>query len=178
MAYGIVKEHMGDIKVYSELGKGTAFNIYLPLMKKTVDTDTIQQAKSAPKGNECILLVDDDEFIVDLEKQMLERLGYHVTEHTSSSDALKAFKASPSTFDLVISDMTMPNMTGDQLARKLKSIRPEIPVIICTGFSERINNENAHTLGIKGLLMKPVVRSEMAQMVRKVLDETRSKTQG
>jgi len=174
VAFGIIKEHKGDIKVYSEVGKGTTFNVYLPLMKKTVDVDTIQKAKSDPRGNERILLVDDDESIVDLEKQMLERLGYHVTERTSSLDALKAFKANPSAFDLVVSDMTMPNMTGDQLAKELKSIRREIPVIICTGFSERINEENAHTLGIKGLLMKPVVRSEMAQMVRKVLDAAKA----
>ena len=119
------------------------------------------------------MLVDDEEAIVNLEKLMLERLGYHVTERTSSSDALKAFKANPSAFDLVISDMTMPNMTGDQLSRELITVRPDIPVIICTGFSARIDQEKAEAIGVKGFLMKPVVRSEMAKMVRKVLDEAK-----
>ena len=173
VVYGIVKKLKGDIKVYSEVGKGTTFNIYLPLMEKAVVTDTLKQAENDPKGNERILLVDDEEAIVNLEKLMLERLGYHVTERTSSSDALKAFQANPSAFDLVISDMTMPNMTGDQLAKELISVRPDIPIIICTGFSERIDKEKAEAIGVKGLLMKPVVRSEMAKMVRKVLDDGR-----
>ena len=170
VAYGIVRKLKGDIKVYSEVGKGSTFNIYLPLMEKAVGTETAKEAEKVPKGNERILLVDDEEIIVDLEKQMLERLGYHVTERTSSSDALKAFKANPSAFDLVISDMSMPNMTGDQLSRELLSVRPDIPVIICTGFSARIDHEKAQRIGVKGFLMKPVVRSEMAKMVRKVLD--------
>jgi CheY-like chemotaxis protein len=105
---------------------------------------------------------------------MLERLGYHVTERYSSADALKAFKADPSAFDLVISDMAMPNMTGDQLARELHEIRSDIPIIICTGFSEQLNLENATAIGVKGVLMKPIAKSEIAQMVRKVLDEAES----
>ena len=173
VAYGIIKKLKGDIKVYSEAGKGTTFNIYLPLMEKAVLTNTVKQAEDDPKGNERILLVDDEEAIVDLEKLMLERLGYHITERTSSSDALKVFKANPSAFDLVISDMSMPNMTGDQLFRELITIRPDIPVILCTGFSARIDQEKAETIGVKGFLMKPVVRSEMVKMVRKVLDEAK-----
>ncbi|MBI9076569.1 MAG: transporter substrate-binding domain-containing protein [Desulfatibacillum sp.] len=173
VAYGIIKEHNGDVRVYSEVGKGTTFTIYLPLMEKTIASIPIELIRDDPKGNERILLVDDEEPVVRLEKQMLERLGYHVTERTSSSDALKAFQANPSAFDLVISDMTMPHMTGDLLALKLISIRPDIPIIICTGFSERINKENAEAAGIKGLLMKPIIRSEMAQMIRSVLDEAK-----
>jgi PAS domain S-box-containing protein len=174
VAYGIIRNIKGEIKVYSEVGKGTTFNIYLPLMEKSSDTDTRKKTETDPGGNERILLVDDEEAIIDLEKLMLERLGYHVTERTSSSDALKTFKANPSAFDLVISDMTMPNMTGDQLSRELITVRPDIPVILCTGFSTRIDQTRAESMGVKGFLMKPVVRSEMAKMVRKVLDETKN----
>ena len=171
VAYGIVRKLKGDIKVYSEMGKGTNFNIYLPLMEKPSDTYAVETTKTDLGGNERILLVDDEETVVNLEKMMLERLGYHVTERTGSTDALKAFKADPFAFDLVISDMTMPNMTGDQLSRELITVRPDIPIIICTGFSERIDQEKAEAMGVKGLLMKPIVRSEMDRMVRKVLDE-------
>jgi CheY-like chemotaxis protein len=112
-----------------------------------------------------------------LEKQILERLGYQVTSRISSVDALEAFKANPDAFNLVITDMTMPNMTGDQFARKLLSIKPDMPVIIITGFSERISQENAANFGIKGFLMKPIVISELAKMIRQVLDEAKVKTQ-
>jgi CheY-like chemotaxis protein len=112
-----------------------------------------------------------------LEKQILERLGYQVTSRISSVDALEAFKANPDSFDLVITDMTMPNMTGDQVARKLLTIKPDMPVIVLTGFSERINQENAAAFGIKGLLMKPIVKSELAKMIRQVLDEAKGKTE-
>ena len=173
VALGIVRKLKGDIKVYSEVGKGTTFNIYLPLMEKAAVTDTVKQSEGDPKGNEHILLVDDEETIVNIEKQMLERLGYHVTERTSSLDALKTFKENPSAFDLVVTDMTMPNMTGEQLSRELILVRPDIPVIICTGFSGRIDQEKAEAIGVKGLLMKPAVRTEMAKMVRKVLDKVR-----
>ena len=104
-------------------------------------------------------------------KTMLERLGYLVTVRTSSPDALYAFKANPGNFDLVISDRGMPNMTGDQLAEELISIRPDIPIIICTGFSDENEEQRTRDLGIKGLLKKPVARSDLAEMVRKVLDE-------
>ena len=178
VAYGIIKKHKGDIKVYSELGKGTTFNIYFPLMEKPVDLIKPSATEQLYSGSENILLVDDEESIAKLEKQMLERLGYKVTMRVNSQEALEAFRAKPDYFDLVISDMTMPNMTGDQLAIELKEIRANIPVIICTGFSERINEENAEMMGIKGLLMKPVVKSDMAKMVRKVLDEANGSAQG
>ena len=113
-----------------------------------------------------------------LEKQILERLGYRVTSRISSVDAFEAFKAHPDDFDLVITDMTMPNMTGDQFARILLSMRKDLPIIICTGFSERITQEKAAAFGIKGLLMKPIVKSELAQMMRKGLDEAKGSTQG
>ena len=124
-------------------------------------------------GTERILLVDDEESVVRLEKQMLERLGYNVSAFSNSLEALETFNSNPDGYDIVLSDMTMPNMTGDQLARELMSIRPDIPIVICTGFSERINKEQAEANKVKGFLMKPVVKSEMVQMVRKVLDEAK-----
>ncbi len=173
VAYGIIKEHKGDIKVYSEIGKGTTFNIYLPLMENPVDLIEPFTTEQYHTGSENILLVDDDEAIANVERQLLERLGYNVTVRVNSKEALEAFRRKPNYFDLVISDMTMPKMTGDQLAIELKNIRADIPVIICTGFSERINEENFKTLGICGLLMKPIVLSELAKTVRKVLDEAK-----
>jgi PAS domain S-box-containing protein len=173
VVYGIVREHNGDIKVYSEVGKGTTFNLYFPLLEKSSEPEIADKVEIHQTGDERILLVDDEEPIARLGNQMLGRLGYRVTYRTSSVEALKAFAAHPEAFDLVITDMTMPNMTGDQLAKELISIRPAIPIIICTGFSERINREKAEAMGIKAFLMKPVVKSEMAQTVRKVLDEDR-----
>ena len=127
-----------------------------------------------PTGTERLLLVDDEESVVRLEKQMLERLGYKVVAQSSSIDALEIFKANPDDYDLVVTDMTMPNMTGDKLAKEILSIKLDMPVIICTGFSERINKEQAEAIGVDGFLMKPVVKSEMAQMVRKVLNEAKN----
>ena len=123
-----------------------------------------------PTGSESILLVDDEEPIVRMEQMMLEKLGYRITVRTSSPDALAAFRANPSDFDLVISDRGMPNMTGEQLAAELISIRPGIPIILCTGFSDENDEQRARAMGIKGFLMKPVSLEELARMVRKVLD--------
>ncbi|MBI9084637.1 MAG: PAS domain S-box protein [Desulfobacterales bacterium] len=174
VVYGIVKEYRGDIKVFSQAGKGATFNVYLPLMQKYPGTPSVEKPAIYQTGNERVLLVDDEEPIVRLEKQMLERLGYKVTSRVSSLEALEAFRANPDSFDLVITDVTMPNMTGDQLARELLSIKPGLPVIICTGFSERISRDKAAAIGIKGFLMKPIVKSDMAQMVRNVLDAGRA----
>ena len=109
--------------------------------------------------------------MIKLEQQMLERLGYQVTSCNSSLEAIEVFHSNPDAFDIIITDMTMPNMTGDQVAKNILSIKPDTPIIIITGFSERINKEKAETIGIKGFLMKPVLISDMAQMVRNVLDE-------
>ncbi|MBI9075240.1 MAG: PAS domain S-box protein [Desulfatibacillum sp.] len=173
VAYGIIKEHQGDIKVYSEPGKGTSFNIFLPLLDKPGESETIVVAPEQQTGDERILLIDDEESIALLEKQMLERLGYTVTACFHSPEAVELFKANPKAFDLVISDMTMPHMTGDQVTEALLSIRPDIPVIICTGFSEKMDGEKAEAKGIKAFLMKPVIKAELAGAIRKALDEAK-----
>jgi CheY-like chemotaxis protein len=171
VVHGIVKAYGGDIKVYSEPGKGATFNVYIPLKEKTREDRPSETVNTDPVGSERILLVDDEAPVGKMQKMMLERLGYQVTCRSSSTDALEAFRSKPDAFDLVITDMTMPNMTGDQLARKILLIRPDIPVVISTGFSDRINKEKSDALGIKGLLKKPILKSDMAKTVRKVLDK-------
>lgn len=178
VVYGIVNDHHGDIKVDSEVGKRTTFKVYLPVMRKPAEIAPAEKMDASAIGDEGILLVDDEIPIVRFESQMLKHFGYRITARTSSVEALEAFRANPNVFDLVITDMAMPNMTGDQLAKELIAIKPDIPVIICTGFSARINQEKAKNIGIKGFLMKPIVKSEMAHLVRKVLDDAKALTQG
>jgi CheY-like chemotaxis protein len=125
--------------------------------------------ESVPRGNERILLVDDEENIVRMVQQMLERLGYQVTARTSSVEALEAFNTLPEKFDIIITDQTMPTMTGEELAKEFIQIRPDIPVILCTGFSEVISEEKAKAMGIREYVMKPVLKSEIAQAIRRVL---------
>ncbi|MBL0732680.1 MAG: response regulator [Desulfosarcina sp.] len=169
--HGIVMENGGDISVYSEPGKGTAFHIFLPVIKTGSVEQKIISAEPVPTGTEHILLIDDEEQIVQMTQQILESLGYHVTPHTSSVKALEDFRRKPDEFDLVITDMTLPGMTGTELAAALLNIRPDLPIILCTGFSELINEKIINDIGIRKYLMKPVTKNEIAMTVRNLLDE-------
>jgi signal transduction histidine kinase/ActR/RegA family two-component response regulator len=174
VVYGIVQDHLGDIVVDSKVGKGTSFSIYLPLLEQPSATPPKDSITSSHTGSEHILLVDDEKSVAQIETQMLNRLGYKVTVHTSSRKALECFRSDPERFDLLLSDVTMPEITGDKLAQKVLAIRPDIPVLLCTGFSENFDQHQADQLGIKGFLMKPVVKSDLARMVRQILDEEKS----
>ena len=173
VVHGIVTAMGGAIHVYSEPGKGTEFHVYLPVEKSLSETQVTNSKAEIQGGTEQILIVDDEEAILIMEKRMLERLGYQVTSRTSSIEALEAFQANPDKFDLIITDMAMPNMPGDKLSVELTRIRPDIPVLLCTGFSEVMSEEKAASLGIKGFLFKPIVMKDLAQKLRDVLDETK-----
>ncbi|KPA17259.1 two component system sensor histidine kinase, hybrid [Candidatus Magnetomorum sp. HK-1] len=172
--HGIVKDHSGHITVYSEPGQGTTFHVYFPTIMSKRDKNKSQLSENISGGNEHILLVDDDEIIVKIEKQQLENLGYQVTALTCSLKAAEIFQKAPQKFDLIITDMTMPNNTGAELSQELLKVRPSIPIILCTGFSDLIDREEALSLGVKEYLMKPFGKNEMARVVRKVLDNSKS----
>ena len=169
VVHGIVNTHGGAITVKSAPAKGTTFHVYFPIIEKE---EKLQERSEGPlpTGNERILFVDDEQVIVYIGEKTLGQLGYDVVTKANGVDALELFRADPDRFDLVITDMTMPRMTGDQFARELIKLRPDIPIILCTGFNPKISKEQAGKIGIKAFVMKPLVRRDMANIVRKVLD--------
>ena len=169
---GIVQGCGGAIMVTSPPDEGACFSIYLPVIHMAEPVQSHTEVV-IPGGHERILFVDDEPALADLSKHILERMGYRVTIRTSSVEALALFEINPEAFDLVITDMTMPHMAGDILAGKLLELNARIPIIICTGYSERITQDIIERLKIRALIMKPIIRNEMLLSVRHVLDDAR-----
>jgi CheY-like chemotaxis protein len=169
VVYGIVKDQGGWIDVRNSPGRGAAFEVFLPEVMMGGSLHEIRRHE-APRGHERILFVDDEELIVQLGKKILESLGYKVTSRSGSFDALDAVRVEPRKFDLVITDMTMPDMTGLQLAEEIHGIRSELPIILCTGHSEHVNKEIVGQYGISLFMMKPYSRADLATAIREVLD--------
>ncbi len=167
--HGIVTGSGGLISCHSRPGEGTVFHVHLPVIEGDALPEQTQ-AEQIQFGSERILFIDDERIIADMGKSMLERLGYHVTVKTNSIEALAAFEKQPEEFDLVITDQTMPGITGSELARRILQIRPGMPIILCTGYSSLISEENARACGIKGFAFKPLARKQLAALVREMLD--------
>ncbi len=168
--HGIVKRNGGGIRVESEPGKGTLFEIYFPALKETAEEEKAAE-KEIEGGSEKILFVDDEESMVNLNRQRLERLGYNVKSTTKPVEALEWFTVDPHQFDVIITDMTMPRMTGDRLAAEVLKIRPHMPVIICTGYSERMSVKKAEAIGVRKYIEKPIDLRNLASALREVLEE-------
>jgi PAS domain S-box-containing protein len=171
MVHGIVKGHQGHIEVASTKGEGTVFRVYIPQMPSVHETTFNETTEFIPVGNEQILLVDDEPQLLAMQRQILERLGYDTVALSDSLEALRVFREKPDAFDLLITDQTMPHLTGAELSTEVLKIRRDLPVILCTGFSEALSPEAAADIGIRHYLQKPVPLKALARTVRMALNE-------
>lgn len=167
--HGILADYGGIITVESRLGQGTTFHVFFPVVAKDAAPE-INEPEDILSGNERILFVDDEELLAEMAKKMLEKLGYSVTVCRDSLEALATFKDTPGAFDLVITDQTMPGLTGSELSKSMMQIRPDIPIILCTGYSNLIDEDSAKALGIKEFALKPLTKGTIAKLIRKVLN--------
>ncbi len=167
--YSIMESYGGIITVESEVGKGTTFHLYFPVTEE-IAIEKAKKVEKILKGTERILFVDDEEMYAEMVSDMIDRLGYDVDLHIDSTKALKAFKASPDSYDLIITDQIMPNLSGEELVKEIRVIRPEMPIILCTGYSSQMDEEKSKSFGINAFVYKPIVKKDIAILIRKVLD--------
>jgi CheY-like chemotaxis protein len=168
---GIIASHGGAITVASTLGQGTTFAIYLPCIDADTPSLDMPEAPPIPQGHGRILFVDDEPTLANMTAEMLSCLGYNATVYTSSVEALKTFQAAPWQFDVVITDQTMPEMTGERLARELRGIRPDMPIILCTGYSHTMTANKVQALSVDAFLLKPLGLRELGLALQQVLEQ-------
>ena len=173
ITHGIVKSYRGFVSCYSQPDEGTVFHVFLPAITDEILYES-EQVEPILFGKEHVLLIDDEEILVEMGKTMLERLGYRVTVRTNSIEALTTFQNQPREFDLVITDQTMPGMTGTDLARRMLQLRPDLPIILCTGYSNLISEEKSRSIGITGFALKPLAKKDIATLIRKALDKSKT----
>ena len=171
MVHGIMKSHGGHISGYSEPGQGTTFHLYLPQIETLPHDTDLQNMNQIPRGDESILHIDDEPTVARMQHRVLESLGYKVTTYNDPLDALKFYTAHPNDCDLIITDMTMPGMNGSKVTQEFIKLNPKAKVIICTGFSELLNEQSAISIGAKSFVMKPLIRTVIARLVRETLDK-------
>jgi len=169
VVHGIVTAHGGAVSVESAVGEGTAFHVYLPAAPAVLPAQKKEAVQDEVHGSERILFVDDEPEIADVAARVLKRYGYDIAVYTNSAEALRAFRENPDAFDIVLTDQTMPHLTGDRLTKELHAIRPDLPVVLITGFSETVTEDNFHQLGIRELVMKPLVGKDMAAAIRRAM---------
>lgn len=167
--HGIVADYGGAVTVESEVGSGTSFHVYFPVVEEK-ELTSVKDLEKIPMGHERILFIDDEALLTEMGRKMLERLGYRVTVRSSSLEALATFQDNPDAFDVVITDQTMPGITGADLARRMLQIRPDIPIILCTGYSNIIDEKVAKSMGIMEFALKPLTKDTVSRLLRKVLD--------
>ncbi|MGD8520125.1 MAG: response regulator, partial [Desulfobacterales bacterium] len=170
VVHGIIKSYGGAVEVKSEIGKGTTFEVFFPRATPELQPDA-KETGDLQFGTERILFVDDEKILADLAENMLEYLGYQVVAKTDAVEALEAFESEPQNYDLVITDMTMPKITGDRLAKEIKAIRSEIPIIICSGYNEVLDKTKAKSTGISAYLMKPISLKDLSDCIREALEK-------
>jgi CheY-like chemotaxis protein len=170
--HGILKAHGGGLVLESEVGKGTTFHVYLPILDRLRASAEEQEHHGSLLGSERILFVDDEAALIEIAKDALEELGYHVTAWRSPVEALECFRSNSSAFDILITDMTMPKMTGIQLVMEVRNIRADIPVILCTGYRQISKPQEIETAGIGRIISKPATSKDLARAIRSLMDGT------